>query len=273
MEDEFKRMEALIPLQNDGEFEFFVAGHPDLLRADPVRFISCHVRYYAYSERVDKELEVIARYKNGPYISMTVEDLLDELKTEVERLKEPPKVLSDEGIKAYLLSGDVEKIAVSLKRLSGKNIREYLPSVRKFLMQKIPYKYKTLALFILIEQKVEGEFEVEKDGMIYTLQPTLLDLPFDTFEYAECKNEIENADASPQVKAYAVELLNACQIKRFPDSFLSDGDVALMKTIFLSLAREMLHAEEVPLDPLREFGIPEEKFDELVSEIEKAIRE
>lgn len=273
MEDGFKRMEAMIPLQNDEEFEFFVSGHSDLLRADPVRFISCHVRYYAYGERVDKVLEVIQRYKNAPYISMTVEDLLDELKAEVERLKVPPKALSNDHLTTFLLSGDVEKIAAALERLSGMNVREYLPSVRKFLMQKIPYKYKTLALFILIEQKVDGEFEVEKEGMTYSVQPSLLDLPFDTFEYAECRSEIEKESVDPQVRDYAIELLNACQIKSFPDSYLSYGDADFMKSVFLYLAREMLGSEEDSENPAEEFGIPEEKFAELVSEIGKVIRE
>ena len=76
----FVEMKELINKQNDDEFEFFISNHQELLKEDPILFISNHVSYYAIKEDVNKVLEVISFYQNAPYISMTVEDLLKELK-------------------------------------------------------------------------------------------------------------------------------------------------------------------------------------------------
>ena len=46
-------------------------------------------------------------------------------------------------------------------------------------MLDIPYKYKTLALFILIDQNVSLDIKVSKNNRIYTYKPSSLSLPFE----------------------------------------------------------------------------------------------
>lgn len=244
MNELFSKMDELMKKQDDNEFEFFIQNNQALLKEDPVLFISKHVSYYAYQERVDKVLEVINYYKNAPYISMTVEDMLNELKENVEKLtKKHTRAYTKEEIEINLLSKKENLIASSLEYLSKVNIRMYIKPISKFLLEDIPYKFKTLALFILIEQHYENDIKVSKNGLIYTLNPSLLELPFDTYEYEECKRLIEVEDLDPQVKEYAVEILNISQIKEFPDSYLTMDNLKFMKDIFIYLANKMLSIE------------------------------
>lgn len=273
MNENFKIMQEIMEKGNDEEFEFFISTHQDLLKEDPVLFISNHVSYYASSERVDKVLEVINYYKNAPYISMTVEDLLNELKTEVERLAKPSKSITKESVIKDLLSKNEEKISYAINVLSNSNIRSYQKEIQEFLLQDIPYKYKTLILFILIEQKYEKEVKVSKNGLIYTLAPTLLELPFDTYDYQEEVRLIEEENIDPQVKKTAIEILNICQIKEFPDSYISLDSLELMKDVFIFLANSYL-LNEVSLDAVcLKHQITKEKCQEIVNELNKIINE
>jgi hypothetical protein len=268
----FEEMKALINKQNDEEFEFFVSNHQELLKVDPVLFISNHVSYYAIKEDVSKVLEVIAYYKNAPYISMTVEDLLNELKENVERLAQPKKTLTKEEIRSALLSKNEEKVASCFEYLSKVNIRLYMDDVQEFLLSDMSYKYKTLAIFILIEQKVENEIKLSKNGLIYTLVPNMLDLPFDTYEYQECLrllNEDEYLD--PQVKDYAVEIMNTCQIKEFPDSFISIDNVELMKDIFIHMAKSYLYIESNLESVAKKHSLSIEKCNGIINELNAVI--
>lgn len=273
MHEDFKKMEEIMAKGNDEEFEFFISTHQDLLKKDPVLFISNHVSYYASSERVDKVLEVINYYKNAPYISITVEDLLNELKTEVEKLAKPSKSITKESVVKDLLSKNEEKISYAINVLSNSNIRSYQKEIQEFLLQDIPYKYKTLILFILIEQKYEKEVKVLKNGLVYTLSPTLLELPFETYEYQEEKRMIEEENIDPQVKKTAIEILNICQIKEFPDSYVSMDSLDLMKDIFIHLANTYL-LNETSLDVVSsKHQISKEKCQEIVNELAKIVSE
>ena len=269
----FDEMKELIIKQNDEEFEFFIQNHQELLKEDPVLFISNHVSYYAISERVDKVLEVINYYKNAPYISMTVEDLLNELKEKVEKLKTSQKSLTKEEIITSLLSKNEEKIAFALEALSKLNIRSFIEEIQEFLLQEIPYKFKTLALFILIEQKYEDDIKVLKNGLIYTLSPNLLDLPFETYEYQETKRLIEEEDVDPQIKEYAVEIMNVCQIKEFPDSFITLDQKEFMKDIFIEMAKGYLLQECNLVNVAKTHKINIEKCQEIVKELEQIVKE
>ena len=267
----FVEMKELINKQNDDEFEFFIANHQELLKEDPILFISNHVSYYAIKENVNKVLEVISFYQNAPYISMTVEDLLKELRQNVERLNAPRKTITIEELKTNLLSKNEEKIASCFDYLSKVNIRIYLDIVKEFLLQDVSYKYKTLALFILIEQKVDEDLKVLKDGLVYTLNPNMLELPFDTYEYQESKRLIEVLNEDPQVKDYAIEIMNTCQIKEFPDSFLTLDNVDFMKDIFIHMAKTYLCLQSSLIELSRRHEISISKCEEIISELNQII--
>ena len=274
MSELFKKMDELMKKQDDNEFEFFIQNNQDLLKQDPVLFISKHVSYYAYQERVEKVLEVINYYKNAPYISMTVEDMLNELKESVEKLnKKHDRSYSKEEIQENLLSKKESLIASSLEYLSKVNVRLFIEPLSKFLLEEIPYKFKTLALFILIEQHYENDIKVSKNGLIYTLNPSLLELPFDTYEYEECKRLIEVEDLDPQVKEYAIEILNISQIKEFPDSYITMDNLNLMKDIYIYLANKMLSIDLDIETISKKHQVSKDYIVELCEELTKIVSE
>lgn len=268
----FEEMNELIKKQNDEEFEFFIEKYKDeLIKEDPIIFISNHVSYYAFKEDVDKVLEVITYYKNAPYISMKVEDLLNDLKKEIEK-NFHHKPIKDEEVINALLSGNEELIAFALNYLSKANIRNFIKPVNEFLLQDIPYKYKTLVLFMLVEQKYEKEVFFIKNGVNYTIIPSYLDLPFDNLEYQETKKLIEEENIDPQIKKYAIEIMNICQIKEFPDSYLTYDNCLYMRDIFIDMANTYLHIGGSNVEVIsKKYGVDLRKCQALINELNEIV--
>ena len=84
---------------------------------------------------------------------------------------------------------------------------------------------------------------------------------------------IEEENIDPQVKKTAIEILNICQIKEFPDSYIFMDSLELMKDVFIFLANSYL-LNEVSLDAVcLKHQITKEKCQEIVNELNKIINE
>lgn len=269
----FLEMKRLINEGNEEEFLFFISKNDYLLKIDPILFIGNHVSFYAEKENVTKALEVVSYYKNAPYISMEVEDFLNELKEELTFLTQTSSKEYDEmKIRKMLFSSNEEAIASSLGFLAKQNIRNYIPLMQDYLLSEVPYKYKTLALFILVEQKVSAELKVSKNDRIYTYNPSKLAMPFEDVNYLNCRKSIVNlASNRVDVLELANELLNTTQIKMFPDSLIDEYDYVLYSDIFLHLAR-MYMQEDVDLDALSsKYNLEKEELHNKIKEINKIL--
>ena len=276
-------MEELVNKQDEEEFLFFINNYQEeLLKEDPVSFISFHVDFYALKDDINKTLEVVNYYKNAPYISMEVEDMLNELKNKLERYRDlqnkGQKSKSNDELEKELFSNNENAIASALTYLSKQNIRMYIPLLKKFLISSnVVYKYKTLVLFMLVEQKIDEEIDVDKDGLIYTITPSLLELPFDTYEYQLCKEEIEKTSFDNSIKNIAVELLNTVQIKEYPSSFVDMDNIQLMKDIFIQMAISYLDPTKKDIDEKvirsisTKHAITSESVKEIIQELNEAI--
>lgn len=244
----FNEMSELVNLQNEEEFLFFIDKNSYLLKVDPILFIGNHIAFYAEQENVNKAIEVVNHYKNSPYISMEVEDFLNEMLEELTSLNISNKKDYDEKqIRRMLFSSNEEARASALHFLSRQNIRNYIPLIQDYLLLDIPYKYKTLALFILIDQNVSIDIKVSKNGRIYTYKPSSLTLPFEDDAYLNCRKVIEkNINSRPDISKLAIELLNTIQIKMFPDSLIEE-DYELIGDILLDIARICMK-EETQID-------------------------
>ena len=263
----FEQMESLSNGTDEDGFLFFVENNQDLLKKNPITFIGLHVSFYANQEDAVKALQVVEHYKSAPYISMEVEEFLNELKEKLLHLTEPTKQYNDDDIKKFLFSKNENAIVSALHILSKKNIRSYLPLIKEFLLSNAKYKYKTLALFILIEQKVDEDITFDKDGLEYTINPSSNYLPFDQFDYLDTKAEIEKRNENTEVIENAIEILNTVQIKNFPDTVLDIDEIELMADIFILISKSYL-GETVSIQEIADkYEIQADKVEEIISQI------
>ena len=271
----FEEMRKLINEQNEDDFVFFVSKNEYLLKVDPILFIGNHVSFYAEREDISKALEVVSYYKNAPYISMEVEDFLNELKLELTKLNENKvKEYNFDKIRKMLFSKNEEALASALGYLSKQNIRYYIPLIKEFLLSEVAYKYKTLALFILVEQKVDEQIKVIKNGRIFTYNPSFLTLPFDSIEYKNCKKTIELLSQNkPYIGELAIELLNTIQIKEYPASLIEEYDYVIIAEILLDMASIAMNEKSRIEEVVKKYNLNLEELEFKIKEINRIILE
>ena len=237
----FEQMDLLSNGSDEEGFLFFIDLHKDLLKENPIRFIGNHISFYANKEDVIKSLQVVEFYKSAPYISMEVEDFLNEMKEELLKLHSHKKnEYSLVEIERFLFSDDENKIVNALHFLSRKNIRTCLNLVKKFLVSKQLSKYKSLALFILVEQSVDEEIKIIKDGSSYSINPSKLILPFDNPKYKKVIEVLERKNDNAEIVEIAKEILNTIQIKMYPQSMIERYNEYVYGDIFIEVAKKFM---------------------------------
>jgi hypothetical protein len=268
-EKRFSQMNTIISSGNEDELKFFIDNNQDLLKVDPILFISNHVMFYALKEQPSNVLSVIEHYKNAPYISMEVEEFLNELKEKMLKAYETKEKKFDESkLRPYLLSKTEGKIIRALNYLSTVNIRMHLDLVREFLLKEdISYKYKTLALFMLVEQKVDSVFEIYKDDGKFSINPINLKLPFDNDLYIDAKNYLKKV-CPPSYYDETLEIFNSIHIRTYPDSILEEYNSNLVVDVCVDITRGLYQEDPHTQEIKQRYNIDEMDLYDIESRIQ-----
>lgn len=267
-EKRFSILNTIVSSGNEDELKFFIENNQDLLKVDPLLFISQHIMFYALKEQPSNVLSVIDYYKNAPYISMEVEDFLNELKEKFQKeYDKKDKKFNVENVEPYLLSKNEAKMLRALSYLSNVNIRNFLPLIKEFLLlNDIVYKYKTLALFILVEQKVDEVISVYKEGEILKINPINLKLPFDNEVYIEAKDYFSKTCDSSLFDT-ALEALNTVHIRTFPDTILEEYNPHLIVDLCIDVVRKMILGKTFGEEIKEKYNLDDEEFLEILEKI------
>ena len=237
----FEQMDLLSSGSDEEGLLFFIDMHKELLKENPIRFIGNHISFYANKEDVIRSLQVVELYKSAPYISMEVEEFLNEMKEELLKINSHKKVeYSLEEIEKFLFSNDENKIVNALHLLSKKNIRNCLNLIKRFLTSNQLSKYKSLALFILVEQSVNEEIELLKDGKSYSINPSKLHLPFEDSKYQKVISVLERKNENAEIVENAKEILNTIQIKMYPKSMFTDFKEEAYADILIEVSKKFM---------------------------------
>lgn len=152
---------------------------------------------------------------NMPYIPSDIEKKLQELYQEVKFVNRKTKVFDDDRIEEYLRHND-ESTLLAIDRLAKLNVRNYLKSIKNFLIND-PNKYAAgLLIDILIEQNINDEIEFHKDGVVYNFIPSYL---------TSCKDN----------KAYSIAYDHLAKWLENNPSYLKMADQLLIQQMFLAL--------------------------------------
>lgn len=240
IEEFLTKCEEYIKIQNDEDFEFFIKNNINLVKKYPLEFIGKHVEYYLYEERYDLARNVIKHYQDFDFISMEVEDFLKDLNEEIKKYSSKKENNYDINICIDdILSNNNEKVTRAITFLSKQNARNYIMLFEKLLKSSIKYKFKTLLIYILVEQKIDYSFSLLTfDNKTIKINPSQMVLPFENVKYIDCVNYLNSLNESPEIINNAILALNYYEVKLYPFSIFKEyNDPLVVGEIFLLYAK------------------------------------
>lgn len=267
----FLAMELIVELGDEELLNVFLEKYEGRLYPfDPIKFIGTHVDFYVQKEDFVKSLDVLSFYQEAPFINLTTDDFMKELKEEIIKLMKPSKNKYDILMAEKDLYSDNEDCLMrAISFLSKMNARDYLSLFEEALKSDILYRYKILLQFILIEQSVNKELLVRQDKeKCFTFNPSKTVLPFDRQDYKLLVKYLNSLNESPSVIKTALELLNTIEVRLFPNSILNE-EIAKenLGEIFIYLAKDYL-MENPSMDNLVfNTGLKEEELNKIISSI------
>lgn len=120
----------------------------------------------------NKALELIEQELSLPYVPRDILDKLKELKNSIY-IEKPNINLSVDELLSYLYQNEEKQVYASLK-LSEVNLRDYLEQISNYLKSDGVLEAKLSIVLSLIEQEINKDLVILKEGKEYSFNPSLL---------------------------------------------------------------------------------------------------
>lgn len=197
LSDEDVRLRRLICLNGLGQYQQ-AAAEGKLAKESAKNTYYDVVGQYVFSLKETEDFEtainILIEELSMPYIPYQYETAFNTIYDEVLLAKQEAnyqvesknKIFSAEDIEHILENDDVNEdlLYMALDQMQQLNVRILLPSIRAYLSnEKKPDFAKTLIMEILIEQQVDEEFEVNKNGVVYPFNPSYSPLVLEQMSY------------------------------------------------------------------------------------------
>ncbi len=241
-----EELKNIIYKENDEEhLNLFLSKHEkELLEIDPILLIGYHVDFYLQKDQIKKGLDVLNYYKSKPYISMTVEDFMNEL---YEKINDDA-FLNNSSNKNYtkydiekdLFSDSFEKQVVAIKRLSSMNVRNYLDLINAFFLKNKNDKLNRLLIIVLVEQNISNTFKCYIGGIYRSIKPSEITLPFEEKQYKEMIDYINNNVKNPDSLNRLIDIFSSINVMSFPDKLFKNYDSETIFKVLLRIEKESL---------------------------------
>ncbi len=233
-------------------------------------------------EEYEEAVNIVIEELSMPYIPYQYESLFNEAYDEILLAKQEANALkgvrdivySEEEIERILETVPNEDVVyMAVDQLAGMNIRLFLPSIRLFFRnEQAPTLAKSLLADILIEQQVDEELEMVKNGFTFEFNPYYMTKVDETDAYTQIgESLIDHLESeNPSLLAICLEFLNYFIYDNFPREIYEEEYNTIAGAIHYYLAT--LQYIEVDLEDLSyEYGTSEDEIMEKI-QILKQIR-
>ncbi|MCD7949162.1 MAG: hypothetical protein LUG12_02725 [Erysipelotrichaceae bacterium] len=211
--------------------------------------VSMYVTALKELQEFEEAIDILIEELSMPYIPYEYESifnaaydqiLLDKQEARYE-LESKNQIFSIAEIEQLLKNKECndELIYMALDQLQQLNIRLIIPTVREYLMDpRQDFFVKTLLLEILVDQQVDDEFEVEKFGEYYDLNPVFQPLVLEQNAYQGIGHYLEKniEDENPSLYQQCLDYLEYYLYSIYPSQIYDDDYRIIAATIHYYVA-------------------------------------
>ena len=233
----FYRISALLGIGQGEKALACLKEHHKELHKNLLLLIKVHIDLLLILGRFDEAYDELDYYKNLPYESQQVEELLSGMvahirEEEREQFRKPG--LTDDEIKSRLRSNDKTAVMSALDLAGTRGVEQFLDDIQ-YAMVNNPYQsIRSFALMLLVQKKVAKEFEFKSKEGIIKLIPAVTKPPFVDDKFNRICKRMVSEFKNPTISDSAIDIFSGYIIDIYPTKIIEDDDCIIAALYVLS---------------------------------------
>lgn len=234
----FYRISALLGIGQGEKALSCLKEHHKELHKNLFLLIKVHIELLIILGRFDEAYEELDYYKNLPYESQQVEELLSSMVGHIrneERKQFQKPGLTDDEIKSRLRSNDKTAVLSALDLAGNRGVEKFFDDIQFVMINNKIQSIRSLALMLLVQKNVSKEFIFKnKEGTQLKVIPSNTKPPFTNEKFSSICKKMAAEFKNPTISNNAIEIFSAYIIDIYPDEIEDDDDIIIAALYLIS---------------------------------------
>ena len=264
----FYRISALLGLGQGEKALACLKEHHIELHKNLLLLIKVHIDLLLILGRFDEAYDELDYYKNLPYESQQVEELLSSMVghiREEERSQYKSKSITDDEIKSRLKNNDKGTAMSGLEAAGNRGVETFINEIQYLMTNNPSQAIRSFALMLLV-QKFKS-----KDSII-KINPSKIKAPFVGEPFNRISKRMISEFKNPTISDNAISIFSSYIIDIYPNEVTEEDDYLIASLYLLSC--DCLQIKDAP--SVEEYcdshKLDEDKVKELYSRFSKMIQ-
>ena len=270
----FYRVSALIASGKYQDGLACIEDNKTILQKDLYLLMHVHIELLCILGKFDEAYAALEYYKNLPYESQKVEELLKELPNVIrleERKRFTTNVMDEDELIKKLGSDDSNEVLIALDSVRSRDIGPFLGAVNKIMVSFPKQSIRSFALLLLVQKKVDKVLKFNHIDNIIDVNPAQLVPPFVGDDFNNFVRQLSNELKDPSLSETAIQIVSSYLIYIYPDKLNPNYD--LVSSALYIIASEYLQSKDAKdiQELCIEKGLNEEELQLLILRIKDAM--
>lgn len=216
----FYRISAFLATGLPYESLKVIENNREELEKDLSILLKVHIEILCILNQFDAAYKELERYKNLPYFSQQVEELLASMPNyirEEERKSLSSKTLDDEQVKALLHSKETNDAIIGLDLVRERDINKFLDDLSWVMINHPSQSIRSFALFVLVQKEVDKVYRFKHIDKVIEVNPKELKPPFVGEPFNSIVKRLTSEFNDQSLSENAIQILSTHIMYIYPD--------------------------------------------------------
>ena len=233
----FYRISALLAIGQGEKALACLKEHHIELHKNLLLLIKVHIDLLLILGRFDEAYDELDYYKNLPYESQQVEELLSSMVghiREEERAQYGKKSIPDDEIKSRLKNNDKGTAMSGLEMAGNRGVEPFIKEIQYLMLNNPSQAIRSFALMLLVQKKWEKEVEFKSKDSIIKVIPANTKAPFIGEPFNRLSKRMISEFKNPTISDNAISIFSSYIIDIYPNEVTEEDDYLIASLYLLS---------------------------------------
>lgn len=233
----FYRISALLAVGQGEKALACLKEHHIELHKNLLLLIKVHIDLLLILGRFDEAYDELDYYKNLPYESQQVEELLSSMVghiREEERSQYGKKNIPDDEIKSRLKDNDKGTAMSGLEMAGNRGVETFIKEIQYLMINHPSQAIRSFALMMLVQKKWDKEVDFKSKDKIIKVNPSQTKAPFVGEPFNRISKRMISEFKNPTISDNAISIFSSYIIDIFPNEVTQEDDYLIASLYLLS---------------------------------------